>query len=231
MSAPVARVRRQPKGRHTSRIGSSSARCCLLAQARASGMTAHQARSSPHEHRPPDEPGQQQRLGPGLVDLGEGARGEQQDARWRPPPPRSPSVRGPAGRQQPGHGHERPDSEGPADVTGQPPARREQHRRPRQVGEGVLDAGGAGPGHRIDVLAARQAVAGLLQGHPDVDPRGRVRDDRRGRRHRIRDDRGDRRRRRRPAGATATASSGRAREGAGQHGGGGRRAQPGAAGS
>ena len=45
VSAPVATVRRQPNGRHTSRIGSSSARCCLLAQASASGITAHQARS------------------------------------------------------------------------------------------------------------------------------------------------------------------------------------------
>ena len=41
--APVATARRAPKGRQTRSTGSSRARCCLLAQARASGTTAHQA--------------------------------------------------------------------------------------------------------------------------------------------------------------------------------------------
>ena len=186
----MASVRRQPKGRHTSRTGSSSTRCCLLAQREGERDDRPPGTVPAHQQRPPHDPGQQQRLGPRLLDLGDRARREQQerDRGSRRPGRRASPDPAPAERSRPTTAHQRPGQQGPADVTGQPPARRQQHRGPRQVGEGVLDAGGAVPGHRVDVLPVHEPVGGLLQGHPDVDPGGRVADDRRDRTDQVRRD-------------------------------------------
>ena len=175
-SAPVARVRHAPNGRHTRSTGASRARCCLLAQARARGSTAHHAEPRRTSTAHQTMSGGEHRLGPGLVDLGQGAGRQHEHRRDRGGALDPAAGEGP----QPGEEHERPEQHGPAHVTGEPPARRGEHGHPRQVREEVLHAGGVGPLLGVDVLAAPQGVGPLLQHHPHVDPGRRVAEDRDG---------------------------------------------------
>jgi hypothetical protein len=126
--------------------------------------------AQPGGHRPPGQAGEQQRLRPRLLDLGGGAR--QQEQQRAGAGGRHRRAERPAPGRQPHRDHrgDRNGDQHPAHVPGQEPAGGEEDGGPRQVGEGVLDAGGADPGLGVDVLPGRQRVARLLQGHPDIDP-------------------------------------------------------------
>ena len=186
VSAPVATERRHPNGRQQQEHGQQQGQVLL---ARAGEGQGHDRPPGPvalDQDGPPHQAREQQRFGPRLVELGEGARGEDEqsrDGRCGPHPRPAGMPRGGTASEHPhtGDRDQRPEGQGPPHVTEQPPTRREQHGRPGQVGERVLDTGGAGPVHRVEVLAAPQPVGGLLQGHPDVDARPRRGDDRDGR--------------------------------------------------
>ena len=199
---PVARVRRAPNGRQTSSTGASRARCCLLAQASASGSTAHHARSRRTSTAHQTMSGGEHRLGPGLVDLGQRA-GRQHEHRGHRSGPLDPAA---SQRPQPGEQHQRPEQHRPPHVAGEPATGSGEHRHPRQVGEEVLHAGGVGPLLGVDVVAAAEGVGALLEHHPDVDPGGLVADDRDHRQHRVGEPRQGRRPRRRPRGRAGSAA-------------------------
>ncbi len=175
----MASVRRQPKGAHTRSTGARRARCCLLAQARASGSTAHHAwprrTSAAHQTSRAASTGSVHAWSTWVRVPGARTR-TAAAAAARP-------VQRPASAQRPARRTRVQSEEHPPDVTRHPAPGRGEHRHPRQVREEVLHPRRAGPLLRVDVVAPGDGVGALLEHDPHVDPRSAVADDRH-RRHR-----------------------------------------------